>query len=537
MRAKGEPDQLLELAATNLGVIEHLGLVFGPGLTAITGETGAGKTLLLTALELLTGGRAEASMVGPHAQEAVVEGRFLYEGDEVVLQRIVPKDGRSRAYVNGRLATAANLAEYGEALVEIHGQHGHTALTSAAAQRAALDLYAGIDLSPLIEARLHERRLHDEIAGLGGDERQRLRELELFRFQVDEIEAAAITSATEDAELRELEELLAGATDHREHAERTAELLGGDGAAGTAVAETLGFLDGVAVFEPLAARVRDLAAELSDIAADARAMAETIEADPERLAAVQERRRTLTELRRKYGDTLAEVLAYHEEAGQRLAELEGHDRRAAELEEELNAARAVTAKLEAKVGKARRKAAPSLAADVAAHVRELALPNAMVECTVGEDPGDAVSFLVSMNAGAPVQPLSKIASGGELARTMLALRLVLSADPATMVFDEVDAGVGGAAAQAVGAALGRLGSRRQVVVVTHLAQVAAYADNQVTVVKDDDGSMVSVTATALDTEARVIELSRMLSGSPGSETAREHAAELLEAAAGAKASS
>ncbi len=528
-------DQLLELAATNLGVIQHLSLVFGRGMTAITGETGAGKTLVVTALDLLAGARADASLVGPHGDEAVVEGRFLRDGEELVLQRVIPADGRARAYVNGRLATVATLAEHGASLVELHGQHGHTALATAAAQRAAVDLYGGIDVAPLVEARLRERELLHQLAALGGDERERLRELELLRFQVDEIDGVGIVSASEDDELKRDEALLAGATTHREHAELAAELLGGDGPADEAVARVLAALEAEEALAPLASRVRELAAELGDVAAEARALADRIEADPERLAQVQERRRQLTDLRRKYGDSLADVLAYRERTAARLAELEDHERLAAQIDHELEAARAVTAKAAAKVAKARRKTAPKLASDVAERVRELALPKAELQCVIGdEDPGDDVEILMSMNAGAPMQPLSKIASGGELARTMLALRLVLSADPATMVFDEVDAGVGGAAAQAVGAALGRLGEERQVLVVTHLAQVAAYAHNQVTVVKSDDGGMVSVTAGELDPDARVVELSRMLSGSPDSSSAREHAAELLSEAATAR---
>ncbi len=528
-------DQLIELAASNLGVIEHVSLVFGPAMTAITGETGAGKTLLLTALDLLVGGRADAAVVGPHGPEAVVEGRFLHRGEELVLRRVVPDDGRSRAYVDGRLATAATLAEHGRALVELHGQHGHTALATAASQRRALDLYAGIDLAPLVESRMLERDLVAQLDALGGDERERLRELELTRFQVDEIDGVGIAGPGEDDALRDEEELLAGATTHRELAAMVAAELGADGPVDEALSRVLGALGGNRLLDPLAARARGAAAELADIASEARRLAESIEADPERLAQVQERRRRLTDLRRKYGDSLDEVLAYRDRTAARVAELENHDRVAAELEERLVAARAERAGIESSIGSARRAAAPELAGEVVSHLRELALASATLDCAVGEDPGDDVELRVSMNAGAPLQPLAKVASGGELARTMLALRLVLSADPATMVFDEVDAGVGGAAAQAVGAALARLGERRQVLVVTHLAQVAAYADQQITVVKDEDGATVSVSAAALDRDARVVELSRMLSGSPGSRSAREHADELLREVAAARA--
>ena len=533
--AQQEPDRLLELAATNLGVIEHLGLVFGKGMTVITGETGAGKTLLLTALSLLIGGRTDTTMIGARGDEAIVEGRFMVHGEELVLGRVIPRDGRSRAYVNGRLATAATLAEFGQGLVELHGQHGHTALTATSAQRGALDRFAGIDLAPLVDARMELRSLLEELGTVGGDERERLRQLQLYQFQVDEIDGVQLVSGSEDIELREREERLAGATSYREHAALTAELLGTDGAADDALAQALSVVEGNEMFEPLAARIRDAGAVLADIAGEARGLGESIESDPEQLALVQERRRQLTDLRRKYGDTLEDVLDYRAEMAERVAELQDHERRAATLETLIEQARVVTSAAEAKVGEARRTAAPDLAERVSMFVRELALPSAELSCEVGEDPGDDVEFLVSMNAGAPLLPLAKIASGGELARTMLALRMVLSADPATMVFDEVDAGVGGAAAQAVGAALGRLGLDRQVLVVTHLAQVAAYADNQVTVVKEDDGTMVSVSASHLDSDARIVELSRMLSGSPHSHSAREHAAELLRDAASQRA--
>ncbi len=273
---RGGEDQLLELAATNLGVIEHLSLVFGPGMTAITGETGAGKTLLLTALDLLIGGRADASLVGPHGREAVVEGRFLHRGEELVLRRVVPGDGRSRAYVDDRLATAGTLAERGGDLVELHGQHGHTALATTASQRAALDLYAGIDLAPLVEARVAERDLRARLESLGGDERERLRELQLTRFQVEEIDAAAIAGPDEDESLRDAEELLAGATAHRELAAMVAAELGADGAADDVLSRVQAALSGHRALEGLASRIRDAAADLGDIASEARNLAVSV---------------------------------------------------------------------------------------------------------------------------------------------------------------------------------------------------------------------------------------------------------------------
>ncbi|MGH9116606.1 MAG: DNA repair protein RecN, partial [Acidimicrobiales bacterium] len=270
-----------------------------------------------------------------------------------------------------------------------------------------------------------------------------------------------------------------------------------------------------------------------------RAAGESIAEDPERLAAVRERRQRLHELRRKYGDTLEEVVAFRAEAGERLARLESHDERIAELENRRLAALDRVARRAAIVGRARRAAAPELAAAVQAHLVELAMAGARLAIEVGDDdPGDEVRFLLAASKGAPLLPLAKVASGGELARAMLALRLVLlDASPngvtevATLVFDEVDVGIGGRSALAVGRALALLGADRQVLVVTHLPQVAAFADRQLAIVRQEDGSGVWARAADLDPDGRLVELSRMLSGSPESSTAQEHAAELLATAA------
>ncbi len=528
-------NQLVELAATNLGVIEHLRLVFGAGMTTITGETGAGKTLVLTALDLLIGGRADASMVGPHGDEAIVEGRFLVDGDEVVLQRVVPRNARSRSYVNGRLATVASLSEYGSGLVEVHGQNAHTALATPAAQRRALDAFAGVDTGPLRAARANVAELSARRESLGGDERERLRQIELYRFQVDEIAAAAIEDPDEDERLQLLERTLGDVGAHQDAAAAAAELLSSDGPAASAIDEALSALRGRPPLADLARQLGDISMLLVEAGAEARVQVEALEADPERLDAVQQRRRVLSELRRKYGDTVAEVIAFGEQCATRLAELEDHARVASEIDERISEARAEVERIAAEVGTQRRAAAPRLAEAVAAHLHQLALPTAVLEVAVGPGAGDDVEMRVSTNTGSPPLPLSKVASGGELARTMLALRLVLAGEPAVMVFDEVDAGIGGAAAHSVGVALARLGRDRQVLVVTHLAQVAAFADQQVSVVKSDDGSMVSVSAATLGADDRVVELSRMLSGSPDSARAREHAAELLDTAASNRA--
>jgi DNA repair protein RecN (Recombination protein N) len=551
---------IVELAVRDLGVIAELRLVFGPGMTALTGETGAGKTLVVDAIELLVGGRADPVLVRVGADEAWVEGRFVMSdagtashaggdhrgdgaGDEIVLARAIPRSGRSRAYIDGRLATASELAAAGEELVDLHGQHAHQSLLHAAAQREALDRFGHVDIEPLHAARHEVRAIVDELAGMGGDDRARARELDLVRYQVTDIDAAAITGPDEDAELERLEDALADATAHREAASGAVMLLSGDGggavpdagvSAADAVGSALALVAGRTPFGGAEMRLRSLAAELSDVAGELRAVGEAIDEDPERLAQVRERRQLLHDLRRKYGETLADVLAEGDRLRARLAELEDHDRRAAELDARLSAARAAEAEAAAKVAAARREAAPLLAAEVQAHLAELALPKAQVEVAVGGDgPADDVELRLAANPGTPPLPLAKVASGGELARTMLALRLVLSAAPPTLVFDEVDAGIGGAAAVAVGRSLARLADQpHQVLVVTHLPQVAAYADAQVRVAKQSDESTTVARARVLDHPERVIELSRMLSGQPDSDAARVHAAELLATAAG-----
>jgi DNA repair protein RecN (Recombination protein N) len=534
---------LVELAVSNLGVIADLRLVLGPGMTALTGETGAGKTMLVEAVELLVGGRADPVLVRPGAEEASVEGRFVLDDDEeVVLARVIPAVGRSRAYVNGRIAPASALAEWGERLVDLHGQHAHQSLLGAATQRAALDRFGAVDLEPLRSARRELARIDADLAALGGDEHARAREVDLLRFQVGELDGAAVDGADEDEQLAAEEDLLADAQAHGEAAAAAGDALSADGAAADAIGAAIAAVAGRAPFAELEARLRGLAADLADVAGELRALGESIDEDPQRLDAVTKRRQVLHDLRRKYGDTLADVIAFADQARERLAELESREERAAALEAERHAAGAVVARAAAAVGTARRRAAPALAAAVQANLADLAMAKAAVAVEVGAvDPGDDVAFLLAANPGSPPLPLAKVASGGELARAMLALRLVLtgappgesdgdSTGPQTLVFDEVDAGIGGEAAGAVGRALSALARDRQVLVVTHLPQVAAFADQQVVVAKADDATTTTATAVRVDGDDRVIELSRMLSGSPGSATARRHAAELLATA-------
>jgi DNA repair protein RecN (Recombination protein N) len=577
---------LHELRVRRLGVIEDQTLLLGPGLTALTGETGAGKTLIVEALGLLLGGRPDPALVGPGAGEATVEGRFgpppgavaaasvpdgndhgagEQDGDgEAILGRVVAAAGRSRAYVNGHMASAATLAEVGRDLVDLHGQHAYQSLLSPAMQRAALDAAGAVDRSRVDQARRELRHLAERQAALGGDARARAREIDLLRFQIDELDAAGVEDPDEDTALRDEEERLADAVALRAALTEAYEAIAGDGGAIDRLAGAIGALAGR---RPLAAvhdRLRALAAELADGADDARHLADEVEEDPARLAEIGSRRHLLRELRRKYGDTLSEVIGYRVETAARLAELESHEATAAALEGERIRLEAERATAEAELGARRRAAAGPFSAAVEARLRELALPRARFEIEISGDPaGDTVTWHLGANPGQPLLPLTKVASGGELARTMLAVRLVLSGAPATgadgaapaspaaptspaapgspietwgrtLIFDEVDAGIGGEAAVAVGRALATLAAHHQVLVVTHLPQVAAFADQQVVVTKTVEatgaGDRTVARVRAVEGHERVAELSRMLSGQPESVTGRRHAEELLAAA-------
>lgn len=536
---------LIELSVKNLGVIAEVGLVFGPGMTALTGETGAGKTLIVDAIQLLVGGRADPVLVGPHGPEAVVEGRFVIDTAEpenenehepkneyeIVLRRVIPAQGRSRAYIDGRLATASELAEWGARLVDLHGQHAHQSLLAPAMQRDLLDRFGSVDLTDLIAAQRRVAEIETELASLGGDERARAREIDLYRFQVAELDAAALTDPDEDAALDAEEDLLADALSHQQAGAAASELLTGDGGAADLVGQAIAAVADRSPFAAHEARLRAVAAELADISAEVRDSAEVIEQDPSRLNEVRQRRQLLHELRRKYGETLAAVIEYADEARNRLAELEGHDAKAAALDDERKQALVQLEAAQAKVGAARRRVAPKLGRAVVERLQELAMPRAEVVVSVGDaDPGDDVEFRLAANPGSPPLPLAKTASGGELARTMLAIRLVLTSGPPVLVFDEVDAGIGGEAAVAVGQALAAIGQEHQVLVVTHLPQVAAWADHQLAVVKRVEGDLTHSEVRSLEHDERVEELARMLSGQAGGDTARSHAAELLSAA-------
>jgi len=539
---------ITELRVKDLGVIQELTLEFGPGLTAVTGETGAGKTLVVDAIGLLLGGRADNRSVRTGAAEARIDGRFEPgaagepgPAGETVLGRVIAAEGRSRAYIDGAPATAASLSETAEGLVEMHGQHDHQALLTTATQRDALDSFGEISTSRVEDVKGSIRAIEAELDSIGGDVHARAREIELLRHQTQEITDARMDDVDEESALALEEDALADASSYREAAWAAHEALTADAGAADKLAAAIGALAGRAPLAQLEQRARGLSAELDDLASEISRLAEALVDDPRRLEEVQARRRLLSELRRKYGDSLESVLRFCEEASGRLGFLEGAAERGAVLGDELTRAQVELGDALNELAEARRDAAKPLAEAVQGALRELALPRAEVRIEVGGDGGSDVDFLLSTNPGEPPRPISKVASGGELSRAMLALRLVLtgaanSGHPKTFVFDEVDAGIGGQAALAVGRALAGVASEHQVLVVTHLPQVAAFADHQVAVRKVEDQGRAVTVAQLVEGADRVVELSRMLSGQPASESARDHAAELLESAAAERAS-
>jgi DNA repair protein RecN (Recombination protein N) len=580
---------LEEIRIGSLGVIESSTLELGPGLTVITGETGAGKTMIVTALGLLLGGRADSGAVRSGARTARVEGVVRVgdlasfaaavegaggevEDDRVVLARNVSAEGRSRAFVGGASVPVSALAGIAEPLVAVHGQSDQHRLLRARAQREALDRFGGADTAALLDtyADLYRRleateRELDEVVTTARD---RAREADVLRFGLGEIEAVS-PEPGEDAALAAEESRLGYADTLRAAAEQAREALSSEQDQPDALATTAaarGQLDSVRDHDPEAGELADRLAEitylLSDVAADVASYASRIETDPHRLAAVSERRAALTALTRKYGDTIDEVLAWSAESAIRLLDLDHTDERIAELRAKREALRARLAHAAAALSAARAGCAARLADEVTAELTLLAMPHARLRIEVrqleatgpadgGRDPlrvgdrwlrftasgVDEVEFLLAANTGADPRPLNKGASGGELSRVMLALEVALAGTSPvpTFVFDEVDAGVGGTAAVEVGRRLARLARNAQVLVVTHLPQVAAYADRHVVVEKSHDGTVTSSGLSVLDPDQRERELSRMLAGLTDSDTALAHARELLDVAQPARA--
>jgi DNA repair protein RecN (Recombination protein N) len=544
---------LLELHIAGLGVIGDLDLELRPGLTVVTGETGTGKTMVATGLSLALGGRAGAHVVREGADAARVQARFEMiddaddwaEDGELVLARTMRADGRGSARIGGQIATVRALAELGARLAEVHGQHQSLRLLEPATQTAFLDRFAGQEHGEWVArwraeaARLRAARA--ALAALREDARDRAREQDLVAYQVREIEEVA-PAIGETAALESEASRLGHVERLRELAGTALDALAEEDAASDRLVTVQRALEDAAAMDPaaqdLATRGRSLAAEAVELAHDARAWADGLAADPVRLQDVRERIALLRGLQRKYGADDEQVLVFLEEARATLDGLAGADDRIAELEAETSAAADAAASAAAEVSAGRAEAAPRLEAALMRELADLGMPQAGLAVSLVPDQAnddgvpETVELRFSGGAGQALLPLAKAASGGELSRVMLACRSVLADldDVPTLVFDEIDAGIGGRAGLAVGARLSGLAATRQVIVVTHLPQIACYADRHVRVDKDEAGT----TLTVLDDDARVVELSRMLAGLEGSEHAHSHAEELMERARGSR---
>ena len=556
-----------EIRIRDLGVISEAVLQLGPGFTAITGETGAGKTMVVTALGLLRGERSDSTAVRSGSDTAWVEGRWiiepteaitetvtdaggLIEGDELLLGRSVSVEGRSRAVVGGRSTPVAVLGELGELLVAVHGQSDQVRLRSTSAQREALDRFAGPHFAEVLGEYAHAFRRWKanaaELADLIAARDAREKEAEELRLSISDIEAAA-PQPGEDEQLTALAQRLMHTEDLRLATAQARAALSSDESdeldALARVDLAKRALEKVADVDPtltsLLENLTQLSFQLHDVAGALSSHLANLEGEGEQnLDTIQERRAELNTLMRKYGPTLDDVLALVNSGSARLLELDGDSERITELAEEVNADHALVIRGAEALHTLREEAAQRLSAAVTEELAALAMPDAQlfVKVTQGDELAvhgvDTVELLLRPHPGSEPRPISTSASGGELSRIMLALEVVIAGQDSvpTYVFDEVDSGVGGASAIEIGRRLARLAEKSQVIVVTHLAQVAAFATNHLRVVKDTSGEVTASSVHKLTGSEREAEMARLLSGLPDSENALAHARELIELA-------
>lgn len=553
---------LVELGVTNLGLIEEAHLELCPGLNVLSGESGAGKTLCVEAVALLSGARATRESVGPFGERAVVEGRFLFTGGseeeaELVVRRVIDASGRSKQYLNGSMVSVAELQKIVGPNVAVYRQFSAQALLDEANQLAALDAFAGAELEEVLsryrETYARYKELERKLSRFANTERVE-REIDFLRYQVAEIEAARVEP--------EEDERLAAELRLVEARESVRELCGEAARALEAAADSIATavrprsIDEAALAGELGELLRrgdSLAVEIRDLESEFRSLLERTESEPERVEALRERLDLLNTLKRKYGPTLGDVQRYLGEARDRLAELEGASEAKEQLEAEAAGVRVLLTRLAHELGEGRRKAAAALVGRVRDLLGALGMADCRFEIQVesvaggggadaaassaaqlGPRGGDRVRYRFSASTKAEPKPLHKVASGGELARLMLALEVSIgnALGVGTLVFDEVDQGVGGRAAKAVGRMLHSLAETRQVLCVTHLAQVASFADAHFVAEKREG----RVGVRSAQAEDRVAEISRMLGGEQGSEAAQRHALEILSSARGRKAS-
>jgi DNA repair protein RecN (Recombination protein N) len=560
---------ITELRIADLGVIKDATIGLHPGLTVVTGETGAGKTMVVSGLGLLLGGRADPRSVRGGSERARVEGRFKIENpelaqraslaggelddDELIVARHVTAAGRSRAYLGGAQVPAGFCAELTAELVRIYGQSEQERLTEAGRQLQLLDRFAGAavlePLSRYSDLWSEDRAARAQLAQLRAEAQSRAREIDLLRFGLEEIERIGPGPA-EDVALAAEAVRLQSADDLRDSAHSAVQALAGPedeagGALAMLYAARKAFESAVsrdAAAAPLGDRLAEASYQLTDLTADLVRYLEGLDSQPGRLEKIAERRAQLSTLTRKYGTTCDEVLQWAADSASRLTHLEQSDERIATLIERVAQLSDELTSLAAEIGTGRREAAARFSELVLVELAALAMPHARLSFEVasadlGPSGADRVDLMFAANLGNELRSLGRVASGGELSRVRLALEVVLAAEreAVTLVFDEIDAGVGGKVAVEVGRRLARLSQHTQVVVVTHLAQVAAFADRHYVVVKADDGQVTTSGVVPVADEDRAVELARMMAGLETTDSALAHAGELVELAASTRA--
>jgi DNA repair protein RecN (Recombination protein N) len=560
---------LLELRAENYAVIDHAVAGFGPGLNLLTGETGAGKSILIDALVLLLGSKASSDVIRfgaekavlgcvfestPGAEEILEANGIDAEGDEILLRREIGSNGKGRVFVNNQPATVAVLRQLAPELALVHAQSETLVAFDLAQQRLLLDRFGDVAGEDVAAAFARWRALRSQIEDLRAEDAERMRRIDLWSFQAKEIQSAALTDAEEDTRLETEKRVLGNAEKLFTAAIAAQELLY---EAEVSAESTLGgalrhveelsryderFLEAVQQLSTAKAAVEDAATTLRDFAGQ-------VTASPQRLGEIEDRLAALDRLKRKYGKTLAEVIAFGEDAATRLADLENRDARLAELEKDLTLAAAKYIVAARKLTAARAKAGAQLSEVAQRQINELAMQARFeVEVAPREEEDawtaagwDRIECRISTNPGEPMKPLTEIASGGEMSRVMLALKVSVEEGaasaakkkgaplPRTLVFDEIDIGIGGRAAEAVGQKLKALSRAQQVICITHLPQIAAFADQHFLIEKAEKRGRTQTGVRLMEPEERVAEIARMLSGASLTETSLKHAEQMLKA--------
>jgi DNA repair protein RecN (Recombination protein N) len=555
---------LLELRVENYAVIDSLAVEFAPGLNLLTGETGAGKSILIDALSLLLGDKASTEMIRHGAEKAVVSGVFEAdekhlarvleengiegEGGQVIVKREVAAGGKGRVFVNNQPATVALLRGLAPALASIHAQNETILAFDEGARLELLDAFAGHDLGPLEEKYLAWAAVRERLEQMDRDEQDRLRMADLWSFQKREIEAAKLQPG-EDQKLETEKRVLANA--EKLYGAATAayqSLYEDDASALTNIAAARRQLEELARFDTkfleALASLESAKAAIEDVSATARDYADGMDASPERLAEVEDRLALMDRLKRKYGSNVDEVIAYGEGVARKLNELENREDVVRQLKKQLEAAAAAYLGAAQAASKKRYSSARELQKLVEAEINQLAMrAQFRIEVSGSDEQGswtgrgfDRVAYLISPNPGEPLRPVEQIASGGELSRVMLALKATIeagrkskAATQRTLVFDEIDTGIGGRAAEAVGKKLKSLARTNQVLCITHLPQIASFADHHYLIEKREASGRTRTLVRVLSAEERTEEIARMLSGAKLTETSRQHAEQLLKA--------